>query len=176
MGDLTPTEGQELTIDTSTIADLDGLGPFSYQWQQSFNGGLWTDIGGATDATFTPQDAPGMAYGGQANMLLRVRVSYADGLGFPESVVSQATGPTGVHLTGGATDDVLVGFAGDDVLDGGSGVDMVDYRTSSGPVTANLSTGVATGHGTDQLIDIESLSGSTLNDRLNRPAPRTMSC
>lgn len=166
LSDATPTEGEQLTVDMSSITDLDGLGPFSYQWQQSINGGLWTDIGGATDATFTPRDAPDLAYGAQAGMLLRVKVGYLDGGGTMESVFSAATGLTGVHLTGGVLDDVLIGFGGDDILDGGGGLDLVDYSGAPGPVVVNLTTGVATGDGTDQLISIERVSGSNANDIL----------
>ena len=56
ISDLTPTEGLQLTLDTSTIADVNGLGTFSYRWQSSLNGTTWADIAGATAATFTPDD------------------------------------------------------------------------------------------------------------------------
>ena len=42
----TPSQGQTLSADTSAIADADGLGSFSYQWQA--NG---VDIAGATAST-----------------------------------------------------------------------------------------------------------------------------
>jgi len=80
-----PTEGQVLTADTSTVADEDGLGPFSYQWQQSADSGTtWTNIATATQATFTPNDA-------QVNQLVRVQVSYTDLRGAAEVVTSGAT-------------------------------------------------------------------------------------
>jgi hypothetical protein len=74
--DTTPTEGAALTVNTAAIADADGLGAFSFQWQTSTNGGAtWADIAGATTAAFTPvQD--------QVNTQLRVAVRFTDGQGF----------------------------------------------------------------------------------------------
>ena len=54
ISDLTPTEGFALTANTASIADGNGLGAFSYQWQSSSNGTTWTNIAGATAASFTP--------------------------------------------------------------------------------------------------------------------------
>lgn len=70
----------------STLADADGLGPFVYRWQSSPTGAAWSDIAGATSATFTPQQA-------QVGRQLRVVVSYTDGLGTAESATSAATAP-----------------------------------------------------------------------------------
>jgi hypothetical protein len=72
ISDLTPTEGQPLTVDTSGIQDANGLGAFSYQWQMLVGGTTWTNIAGATAATFTPQDLPLTAFGAQAGLQLRV--------------------------------------------------------------------------------------------------------
>ncbi|MGB8433711.1 MAG: DUF4347 domain-containing protein, partial [Burkholderiales bacterium] len=47
----TAQEDQTLTAITSGIADPDGLGPFSYQWQR-FNGVSWVNIAGATAVTY----------------------------------------------------------------------------------------------------------------------------
>ena len=49
--DTTPTQGQTLTA-SNTLADADGLGAISYQWQR---GGV--DIAGATGATYTTTQA-----------------------------------------------------------------------------------------------------------------------
>jgi hypothetical protein len=48
ISDTTPTEGNVLTADTSSIADLNGLGPFAFQWQSSTNGTTWININNAT--------------------------------------------------------------------------------------------------------------------------------
>ncbi|MEM7122608.1 MAG: FecR domain-containing protein [Pseudomonadota bacterium] len=78
-------EDSPLTADTSGLSDADGLGAFSYQWQALVDG-VWTDIAGATDQSFTPGDD-------QVGDQLRVVVSYTDGGGNAESVESDATAP-----------------------------------------------------------------------------------
>ena len=74
------------------------------------------------------------------------------------------------QLFGGAGEDVLSGEAGDDVLDGAgqpaSGADFAAYDVSPAAVTANLTTGKATGWGSDQLRGIEGISGSPFGDSL----------
>ena len=67
ISDLTPTEGQALTVNTASIADANGLGAFSYQWQ-ALVGATWTNIAGATGASFTPDDNPGTSFGDQAGL------------------------------------------------------------------------------------------------------------
>ena len=75
----TPTQGETLSVDTSELADTDGLGPLSYQW---LRGGV--AISGATAATYTlTQEDVGRS--------IQVRVSYTDGLGIDESVTSVPT-------------------------------------------------------------------------------------
>ncbi|NJL48744.1 MAG: hypothetical protein HC929_16260, partial [Leptolyngbyaceae cyanobacterium SM2_5_2] len=95
----TAAQGQTLTI-TNTLADADGLGPMTYQWQA--NG---EDIAGATSNTFVLTQA-------QVGKTITVKARYTDALGAAESVTSAATGtvanvndaPTGtVTLTGTAT-------------------------------------------------------------------------
>ncbi|WP_287627159.1 MULTISPECIES: Ig-like domain-containing protein [unclassified Microcystis] len=102
----TATEDQTLTA-TNNLADADGLGTLSYQWQQSFNGTTWTNISGATHSSLTLSDA-------QVGQFVRVQVSYTDGYGNLETVNSSATSavtnvndaPTGnVTITGTATED-----------------------------------------------------------------------
>ncbi|WP_160108763.1 peroxidase family protein [Pseudomonas izuensis] len=130
ISDTTPEQGQVLTALTAGIADVDGLGTFSFQWQQGI-GTSFTDINGATAATFTPGSA-------QNNLQLRVIVRYTDGFGTLESVTSAATAavvlPPGVvltgdggpnTLTGGAGNDVLSGLGGNDTLNGLGGIDQL---------------------------------------------------
>ena len=71
--DPTPAEDQLLTASTAGIADADGLGAFSFQWQASLDGISWSPIAGATAATFTPGDA-------HVGQQLRVVVSYTNSL------------------------------------------------------------------------------------------------
>jgi Ca2+-binding RTX toxin-like protein len=78
------------------------------------------------------------------------------------------------RLSGGGGNDVLVGGGGNDLLDGGPGVDTASFVDAGRGVTANLSTGVATGNGTDDLSGIESLAGSRFRDRLIGAAGRNV--
>uniref|UniRef100_UPI003A95437E hypothetical protein n=1 Tax=Amphritea sp. TaxID=1872502 RepID=UPI003A95437E len=82
----TATEDQTLTADTSGISDVDGLSnSFSYQWQRSVDGINWNDLTGATDVTYTLDDA-------DVGQYLRVAVSITDDQGFAEGpLVSSAT-------------------------------------------------------------------------------------
>jgi hypothetical protein len=57
---------------------------FRYQWQQSANGVLFTNIGGATGRGFVPTDA-------QVGLVLRVVVSFTDNRGFAATIPSAAT-------------------------------------------------------------------------------------
>ncbi|MGF6203552.1 peroxidase family protein [Pseudomonas laurylsulfatiphila] len=129
ISDTTPTQGQVLTAQTAGIVDPDGVGTFSYQWQQG-TGTTFTNIAGATNATFTPGAA-------QINQQLRVIARYTDGFGTLESVTSAATAlvvllgavQTGDALAntlnGTAVSDVLFGLGGNDTLNGLGGVDQL---------------------------------------------------
>ncbi len=61
---------------------------------------------------------------------------------------------------------VGVGDPGNDVYVGGDGSDTVRWLGLDGPISANLTTGVATGLGTDNLSAIENLVGSGGADTL----------
>ena len=77
--------GETLVADTSGISDADGLtgATFGYRWE-SFDGNAYTDIAGATEATYTlVQSDEGMAF--------RVRVSFADDVGNRHSLSSALT-------------------------------------------------------------------------------------
>ncbi len=139
ISDLTPTSGQALVASTLGISDQNGLPlTFDFQWQSSANNGLtWSDIGGAFSDTFTPTS-------GQVGTILRVVVSFLDGAGFGEQVVSSSTGLVGRLFNGGVNadtfngtagsdqafgngnNDTLNGFGGDDTLDGGAGNDALN--------------------------------------------------
>lgn len=77
----TPTQGQTLTLSTVTLADLDGLGPLSYQWQRSSS-----NIPGANGTSYTLTQ-------GDVGSAITARVSYTDGTGASESIASAATTP-----------------------------------------------------------------------------------
>lgn len=77
-------EDVQLVIDTSNIQDGDGIGSTQIQWQISENGDNWQIIPGAITPTFTPRDA-------HVNKYLRVEVSYVDGQGNSESIISPSS-------------------------------------------------------------------------------------
>jgi Ca2+-binding RTX toxin-like protein len=70
-------------------------------------------------------------------------------------------------LSGDAGNDSLTGGGGDDVIDGGAGFDRVNYNVGATTgVTVNLAlTGAqTTGQGSDTLIGIENVVGTTFSD------------
>ena len=77
ISDTAPAEGQLLTAN-NTLADVDGLGPFTYQWKSGV-----TNVG-TNSATYTPTQS-------DVNSMLTVTISYTDGGSTPESKTSGAT-------------------------------------------------------------------------------------
>ncbi|BBP57824.1 hypothetical protein PHLH4_14140 [Pseudomonas sp. St316] len=71
-------------------------------------------------------------------------------------------------LSGGDGNDWLEGGAGADALNGGTGVDTASYVNSTAGVTVNLITGTGLGGDAqgDTLTAIETVVGSSFNDRL----------
>ena len=63
----TPALGRELTVDTSSLSDADGLGTFSYQWIAD-----GTDISGANSEIYTLTEE-------EIGKTIKVKVSYIDG-------------------------------------------------------------------------------------------------
>ena len=82
----TANVGQTLTLNTSTIADLDGLGPFTIRWEAA-----------ATQLFLAPQlrqTGPSTTYvvqPGDRNLLLRAVVTFTDAFGSSESRTSAIT-------------------------------------------------------------------------------------
>ena len=124
INDTTPTEGRALTVNPLTISDPDGTtaavaaGAFTFQWQQSADGAVWTDIAGANGQLFLPTQA-------QVGLLLRVVVSFVDDQGTPESVPSAATGVVGDLIFGNDAGNTLIGTAGQDEIFGQGGNDII---------------------------------------------------
>ena len=73
------SQDRELSVDTSGIADADGLGDFSYQWNRD-----GAAIEGATAETYTLSEA-------DVGTNISVTVSYTDGYGAAERVDSAET-------------------------------------------------------------------------------------
>lgn len=86
------------------------------------------------------------------------------------------SGPASDEVSGGpGHDDIFLGsgffqFAlgggGDDMIQGSPFPDCVGYFDANGPVDVNLDQGIATGRGTDTLIDIDCAEGSDFNDTI----------
>jgi len=79
-------ENDELVIDVESLADGDGLGSIQVQWQISENGSNWMVIPGAIQSSFTPRDS-------EVGRYLRVQISYVDGQGNAEIMISPASKP-----------------------------------------------------------------------------------
>ncbi|KEJ87726.1 beta strand repeat-containing protein, partial [Sulfitobacter donghicola] len=77
----TPTEDQTLTASTADISDVDGLGSFSYQWLRS---GERIESAVASSYTLTQRDV---------GNFVTVEVTYTDGSGQAEKLISSQTGP-----------------------------------------------------------------------------------
>jgi|GEM_PF-2667339 hypothetical protein len=77
--------GKTLTVNTSTLADVDGLGDFSFEWQQSANGlTSWETIAGVNGSALTLTQ-------NQVGDYVRSVVSYTDGDNTVETVFGVPT-------------------------------------------------------------------------------------
>ena len=85
INDLTPQIDQQLTATRGSIADNDGLvaAVFSFQWEESSDGSIWTPLGTAS-ATSPPVPA---------GQMVRVVASFTDDNGTAETRTSVATAP-----------------------------------------------------------------------------------
>lgn len=79
-------EDDELVIDTASLADGDGMGSIQVQWQISDDGDNWMVLPGAIQPRFVPRDA-------EVGKFLRVQISYVDGQGNPEMMISPMSQP-----------------------------------------------------------------------------------
>ncbi|MDZ4255531.1 MAG: putative Ig domain-containing protein [Sulfuritalea sp.] len=121
----TATQGHIL-IATDNLADTDGLGIISYQWQSSLDGILWNNADSGPTLTLTAT---------LVGQQIRAVASYTDGNGTMESIASLATSKVAGYqsgtldndsLLGTAYADILLGLAGNDRLVGGGGNDRLD--------------------------------------------------
>lgn len=81
-----PIEDQVLTLAMEGLEDEDGLGPLSYQWEAELADGVWQLL----EAEISAGIVPSQALVGQR---LRVVVSYVDGAGYEEVLISEPTRP-----------------------------------------------------------------------------------
>ena len=100
--------GETLTADTSAIADADGLANVSYSYEWIRNDGTSdTDITGATDSTYSLDDA-------DEGKTIKVKVGFTDDAGSDESLTSAATASVAARPDQGSaldTPDQPVGTA-----------------------------------------------------------------
>ena len=91
--------GETLTVDTSGIADEDGLAnvSYSYQWLSSRD----TEIDGATGSTYTLQ-------GTDLGKIIKVRVTFTDDAGNEETLTSAATDAVEARPNSPATGDPTI--------------------------------------------------------------------
>lgn len=71
---------------------------------------------------------------------------------------------------GGASNEIFEGGVGNDLIDGGGGSDWIDYSAATAGISVNLGStaqqNIGGEQGSDTLINIENLTGSTHNDTL----------
>ena len=79
-------EDDPLIVDTSAIMDNDGMGKVQAQWQVSSDGDNWMNLTGAIQQSFTPRQS-------HVGKRLRVQISYVDGQGNLETLVSPPSTP-----------------------------------------------------------------------------------
>ena len=156
-----------LSVDTSAIADADGLGAFSIQWRRD-----GAAIAGATGTSYSPGDA-------DVGARISVTVGYVDGHGTAETLTSAATAavanvndaPTGLPVIAGvAVEDGVLSVDTSAIADAdGLGAFSIQWRrdgaaiagatgTSYSPGDADVgarisvTVGYVDGHGTAQTL------------------------
>jgi len=85
-GSFIAIEDDPLIIDASSIVDGDGVGSMQVQWQISADGAAWSNLSGEIRQSFTPRER-------HVGRLLRVQLSYVDGQGNLETILSPPSSP-----------------------------------------------------------------------------------
>jgi len=85
-GSFIAIEDDPLIIDASSIVDGDGVGSMQVQWQISADGTAWSNLSGEIRQSFTPRER-------HVGRLLRVQLSYVDGQGNLETILSPPSSP-----------------------------------------------------------------------------------
>ena len=79
-------EDDPLVVDVSAIVDNDGMGNIQVQWQNSDDGVSWRNLPGGIQQSFTPREE-------HVGQVLRVQISYVDGQGNLETIISPSSEP-----------------------------------------------------------------------------------
>ena len=85
-GSFIAIEDDPLIIDASSVVDGDGVGSMQVQWQISSDGAAWSNLSGEIRQSFTPRER-------HVGRLLRVQLSYVDGQGNLETILSPPSSP-----------------------------------------------------------------------------------
>ena len=85
-GSFIAIEDDPLIIDASSVVDGDGVGSMQVQWQISDDGAIWGNLSGEIRQSFTPRER-------HVGRRLRVQLSYVDGQGNLETILSPASTP-----------------------------------------------------------------------------------
>ena len=129
----TAAEGETLTLDTSSINDVDGVGTFSYAWMK--DGAV---LAGETGATYTLTQA-------DVGSVFSASGSYVDGLGVTETLSAEATAavanvnddPTGsLVISGSAKKGSTLTLDSSSIADGdGLGEFSITWLSDDTPIT-----------------------------------------
>ena len=85
-GSVVAIEDDPLIIDASSVVDGDGVGSMQVQGQISEDGTVWSNLSGEIRQSFTPRER-------HVGRRLRVQLSYVDGQGNLETILSPASTP-----------------------------------------------------------------------------------
>jgi Ca2+-binding RTX toxin-like protein len=137
----------------------------------ALNGGGGGDLAWYSEAPgpVTVDLAAGTAVGDGSDTL--ANIEHIEGSDHDDTLIGNAAsnalfaGEGNDTVSGDDGNDLLFGREGDDALDGGSGEDLIWFDSQFG-VTANLTTGTATGEGSDTVANIEDIVGSHHDDTL----------
>ena len=128
-----------------------------------FNGGTGIDTvtyGNATGSVVISLSLPGSQFNGGSGSDTLISIENLIGSMFSDTITGNLTNN---FLSGGSGNDTFFGTAGSDVIEGGVGTDTANYNSLTNVVTLSafgvLNKG---GFGTDTLIGVESIVGSSL--------------
>jgi Ca2+-binding RTX toxin-like protein len=182
--DDSPPPPASVVLNGTTAADILRGSPFN----DAIAGGDGNDVldgaggddsltGGAGDDIYLIEDTGDSyteAVAGGTDLIISYRSTLTLGANV-ENLQLAGAAVTGIgnsldnRITGTAGNNTLQGGLGNDTLDGGAGTDTASYAGTTAGVTVTLASSAAqntVNAGTDTLISIENLTGSSFNDTL----------